>query len=146
MTTATAIFLFVLIFLSLALMTMGYIFRRPAMALAAGIAWLIFGLYSYSLSAATWDIYYGLFWLGLGMLFVCLLEGFILRPKEEQQEPQEDYWRDEFWVNEKANYFKRREELRKEMALMRGNGELPSRNGRGFKPPIVSDDVTGDKF
>ena len=108
-------------------MTLAYVFRRPALAMGAVIGWLLAALHSYSLSVVMWDIYYGVFWLGLGMFFVCLLEGFILRPKDEQQESTENYWQDEHWVNERANYFKRREELRKEMALMRGSGELPNR-------------------
>ncbi len=66
--------------------------RRILSFVAAG-AWLLLGVYSYTNSAATWDIYYALFWLSMGMIVVCVLVPAALKEKKEDNlEP--DYGED----------------------------------------------------
>jgi len=89
MTDATAIFAFGLFLTSVGLMTLAYFFRRPAVAIGAFGSWLVTGLVLYNVSTATYDIYWGLFWLCVLMSIICLLEGFVLRPKLSEQEPEE---------------------------------------------------------
>jgi membrane protein implicated in regulation of membrane protease activity len=93
--------------LGMVLMIMAYVFRRPALAIIDSVIWLMFGIYSLSLSVATWDIYYGLFVVGVAMFLVAIFEGFILRPRRSQTEPEE-----EFWDSEADDYAKRRAEFR----------------------------------
>ena len=95
----------------ISLMLAGYYTRRPAVAIGASAAWLLFGLWTLSLSTATWDIYYLEFMLGILLFIVCILEGWTLRPKVKNEEPEEDYW-DEGWQN---NYFERREQFQKRL-------------------------------
>lgn len=89
MTTANAIFIVALLFMSVGLMVAGYYFKRPAIALGAAGSWLVTALYTYTLSTALWDINYGLFWLCILMGIVAALEGFTLRPDKSEQTPEE---------------------------------------------------------
>ncbi len=92
MGTGDAIFSIGLGLIAVALMVFAYIVRRPAFALLAGLLWLVFGIFNYTLYAVEWDIYYVLFIIGVCLLFTCLIEGFILKPKPENQEMEEDSW------------------------------------------------------
>jgi hypothetical protein len=82
----------ILTVLSLTLMIIAYHFRRPAPAFASAISWLLFGLYSYGLSLGIWDIYYDLMILGVMMFLVAIMEGYVLRPKPQEQDSSEDYY------------------------------------------------------
>lgn len=97
------------------LMTLGYFFRRPAVAIGSAVAWLIFGLYSRSLSTVTWDIYYVMFILGVCMFFVAFIEGIVLQPKVEDMEPEED-----LWDEEREEYVKQRKRIRETMRDIMG--------------------------
>ena len=77
------------ILLPLGLMVIAYWTRRPAIAIGGAIAWVSFAYWNYTLYTALWDIYFILFWLGIGMTITTLLEGFVLRPKPDQMEPEE---------------------------------------------------------
>jgi len=81
-----------LIVLALTLLIMAYKFKRPSLGIAGSIAWLLFGLYSLTLSTVTWDIYYDLFVLGMGLFIMALIESMMLRPKTEEEAPEEDVW------------------------------------------------------
>jgi hypothetical protein len=63
-----------IVFLCLGLTIGGYALRNTALAYGGGGAWVIFGLFCYSTSVTEWDIYYSLFWLGLGLAIICFLQ------------------------------------------------------------------------
>lgn len=80
------------IFLSLALMAIAYWVKRPAIGVAAGVSWLLLGLYNLSVSVTTWDIYYDLFVMGIAMFIASLIEAQMLRPKVAEENEEEDVW------------------------------------------------------
>ena len=57
---------------------------RAILAFAACGAWVLLGVDAYDSSTTTWDAYYGLFWLSMGMVFVCALVPALLREKKEE--------------------------------------------------------------
>lgn len=131
MTTANAIFLFGLMFMSVALMIAGYLFRRPAIAITASISWLVFGVFNRTLSTATWDIYYIMFMIGLFLLFVCFIEGIILRPKIEDTEPEED-----IYDRELEEYVDRRNKWRERFGRVMGQRKPKN---TGFRMPKIDE-------
>ena len=56
---------------------------RVILAFASAGAWMLLGVYSYTRFVTLWDIYYALFWLSMGLVFVCVLIPVILREKME---------------------------------------------------------------
>ena len=60
--------------LAILMMAVGYQWRKPAMAIASGMAWIIAGLINYNLSVGLWDIYYGVFWFCIGMTIISIME------------------------------------------------------------------------
>lgn len=92
----TEMFLGVLVLLALSLTIAGYLKRQPILTIAGAGAWAIFGIYSYGLSVTpdtgTWDIYYAIFFLSMGMILLCILEPVIMKPQEN---PKEDLTIDE---------------------------------------------------
>ena len=64
---------FILVMVALTLTIMGYTLKRPALGFAASGFWVIFALFSYSLSTAVWDIYFGIFWISIAIAIICLL-------------------------------------------------------------------------
>jgi len=58
---------------------------RVILAFASAGAWMLLGVYSYTKSVAVWDIYYSLFWLSMGLVFVCVLIPVILREKKDDE-------------------------------------------------------------
>lgn len=72
-------FEFVLVVLALGLTVSGFALRNKALVAASSAAWVIFGLYCRTASLAVWDVYYGLFFLSLGigiaMIFSAVLLG-----------------------------------------------------------------------
>jgi len=92
----TNMFLIALALMAIALTGTGYWTRRPAIGFGAAGMWLILGLYSYTLTAGAWDIYYGLFWIGIALTIVVALESFVLRPKRSEEEVEEKVGWDEF--------------------------------------------------
>ena len=77
---------YMLAIISLVLSIMGYNLKRPAIGFAGAGMWIIFALFSYSLSTAVWDIYFGIFWVGIALSIVIGLETFVLRPKLKDDE------------------------------------------------------------
>lgn len=88
MTNGMLIFVFVI--LALALVITGYALRKPLFAFASSGAWIILAVYSYTQSTTpptgTWDTYYALFFLSIGMTIASALEPAIMKPREPIQE------------------------------------------------------------
>lgn len=84
--------LITLALIALTLMICAYTFKRPAVSVAGGVLWLLFGLWSLSISTVTWDIYYDLFIVGIGLFIMGLVEAMSLRPKVQDESVFEDYW------------------------------------------------------
>lgn len=82
MTTAQAIFTVALILLPLGLQALAYSFKKVVFAIAAAGAWILLSIYSYTLSAGLWDIYYTFFWLAMGLAIVSMLEAMVIRARE----------------------------------------------------------------
>lgn len=86
------------IFMAVCLMTLGYIFKRPAMALGASGAWLIAGLAAYNSSTVAWDMYYGMFWFCMALVIASAFEAFYAKEKPIPPEPpqsDEEKWADD---------------------------------------------------
>ena len=94
MDTGTSIFLAALLFMAIALMVTGYMFKRPALAIGASEAWLLTGLMSYTYSTTPvggpWDIYYGLFWFSMALIIMSAFEAFMVRENEEPPQQATD--------------------------------------------------------
>jgi len=86
MSTAQAIMLLGLIALPIGLMAAGYIFKRIGLLFSAVGAWILFAVYCYGISSALWDVYYGLFWLGIAMAIVSAVESMSIRGGGEETE------------------------------------------------------------
>jgi hypothetical protein len=95
MDVGLAIIAFVFVFLALALMFMALMFKRPSLAWAAMLPWIVFGFFiKAQLSTADYDIYYWIFWLCvLGLPLLCMTEALILRPKRAEE--KQDFYLDE---------------------------------------------------
>lgn len=66
-------------------------FKNQAIILGAVMAWILLGIYGYTQSVATWDVWYGVFWFGMGMaLITALLAMAIWKGKGEDEEPEQD--------------------------------------------------------
>lgn len=91
-TTGGKMILITLAFIALALMVSSYVFKRPGLAIAGGVVWLLFGIWSLTLSTATWDVNYDLFIVGVGMFIMGLFEAMELRPKTKTDITYESYW------------------------------------------------------
>ena len=134
-----------LMVLAIALMIIGYTWRRPAIAITSAMAWLIFGYFSRSLSAATWDAYYVMFVLGICMFFVAFVEGLILRPKKEDTEPEEDIYDRE--TQEMDEYIERRTKWRERMGkIMDAPYRVRGREQQKRLPPPPINYEDRDKF
>lgn len=113
MTTAQAILIAALIFMAVGLMVSSYILRRPAVAFGASMAWLLTGFINYGLSAAMWDIYFGIFWTCVAMAIISALEGMMLRPRRWQEEKEERVDDIDKYVSDFENYEKKVGKYRK---------------------------------
>lgn len=78
---------------------MVFYFRLAILSVMAAFSWLLFGLASYGLHVALWDVYYGLFWFSMAMMVAIMLDAFGLKmpnrayrqdnlPREEQDAEQ----------------------------------------------------------
>jgi hypothetical protein len=106
MTTADAIFIFGLLFVSVALMGIGFMFRRQGFVFGAVGFWMLLAGYGFVLSAATWDIYYTLGWFGVGMVLVSAIEAMVVREKPEPPEERDsldDFMDKQEQYNRKVN-------------------------------------------
>lgn len=88
---------------SIILMTVAYTLKKAALAFGAAIIWIVFTVHCYGMSgySATgiWDIYYGLVWLGVGMVLLCVLEPAVM--KQRNQDKKEDVFVDDLEKVEK---------------------------------------------
>jgi len=91
-----------------------YVFRRPAIGIASALCWVIFGWHAYTLSTGV-DIYYALFWLGIILGVVVVMESIILRPRAE--EPEEKIDEDEEWDDYEKRYGRIEGRIKKRQAL-----------------------------
>jgi len=57
---------------------------RAILCFVAAGGWALLGTYNYTKAVTPWDINYSLFWLSMGMCFVCVLLPAILRDKKEE--------------------------------------------------------------
>ena len=87
----------ILMILALSLMGMAMYFRRATLAWAAMVPWVLFGFLSYTSSTfpdtGVWDIFYGAFWMTLGMGLFCMVEALLIKPKPE--DAKEDIYVDQ---------------------------------------------------
>ncbi len=74
--------IFVFTFLAMALTYAMFAMRQVMLGFPSAIFWAILGAYSYTLSAATWDIYYFLFFASLFMAIFSMLAMYALRSKD----------------------------------------------------------------
>lgn len=95
MTTPISILFVGLIGGAIALTALSYLFRKPVLAFSGGGLWLFVAIQAYQLSAAAWDLYYGLFFFSMGMLIVCCLEPMVMRQRDEAEIPMRIYGDDE---------------------------------------------------
>ena len=69
----------------LALITLFLVFHVGLLSFAAALAWGVLGFFSYQSSAYSdsgiWDVYYGFFWLCIGMVIACVFLPSVMRPK-----------------------------------------------------------------
>lgn len=84
MTTADAIFILGLLFMSIGLMSIAWTFKKPPFAFGAIGGWILLAVFTYGLSAGPWDIYYGMFWFSIGLMIVSALESMTLTNRTEE--------------------------------------------------------------
>jgi len=83
----------ILIFVAALALTYGMFSTRNSMlAFPAGMFWMIAGADAYINSAATWDIYYLMFFAScVGMVPFCILAAFGLREKKDTGTDEDEY-------------------------------------------------------
>lgn len=93
--------LITLFFIALTLLITGYWIRRPAIGIASGVMFWLASAQSYMLSTATWDVYFALYVVTIGLGIVASFEGFVLKPRKDQIDEaeqmfdkEESDWRD----------------------------------------------------
>lgn len=123
MTTADAIFILGLLFVGVALMGVGFMFNRQAFVFGATGFWMLLVGYAFTLSVATWDIFYTLGWFSVGLVFVSALEAMFVGVKDEPPEETKDSV-DRF-IEKQDNYQRKKEKMERAMGLRgrRGRGE-----------------------
>ena len=129
MTTAEAILISALIFMSVSLMGIGYMFHRPAFAVGASGGWMLVGIAAYNLSTATWDLYYGMFWLGIVLVIVSALEAMVVKTGKEEQEVEEEDSYDRL-LKRQEKYQARQEKMGRILERDRGRSMRRSRSRR----------------
>ena len=60
-----------LIVLALTFTVLSYIFKKGVLAFASVGAWMISSIHCFSMSLATWDVYFSLAFLFIGLLIAC---------------------------------------------------------------------------
>ncbi len=87
MTQAQAIYMALLVMMAIGLMSLGYYFRKMAFVFGAAGGWMLLAAFTYSLSVAAWDIFYGTFWFCIGLVIITTMEGMALRQRDDKQPP-----------------------------------------------------------
>lgn len=67
-----------------------YCFKKGMLAFAASGAWTVSAVYSYTNSAAVWDIYFFEFLLFCGLIIACAFSPLAYRETTPEDEPPED--------------------------------------------------------
>jgi len=84
--------LLALIFLPLGLTIAMFLSRNMMLGFASAMFWAILGGYAYTLSEATWDIYYLLFFASaFGMTILCILAAYALRERKDTATDKGEY-------------------------------------------------------
>ncbi len=78
------------LFAAVVLTAVAYVAKRVVLAAGAAFAWLILGLWAYSESTAAWDLYYGMFWFGIGMFLAVIVDTIWILIQQQHQETRED--------------------------------------------------------
>ncbi len=83
--------LIALILMAMAFIITSYIFKKSVLAFAAAGSFGLLGYYALTKSTATWDVYFSLFWLSMGLLIACMFAPLAYREttpdSEETEEP-----------------------------------------------------------
>ena len=58
--------------------------KSSMLGFPSGIFWALLGGHSYTLSTATWDIEYMIFFASMGMLIFCIFAAYALKTKKEE--------------------------------------------------------------
>ena len=79
----------------LGLMAIAYLWKKQALMVAAGLAWMVFTFWNRQEQPVwgVWDVHELLFFLGLAMMFICFAEAIVLArkvPKEDIEAEQRD--------------------------------------------------------
>lgn len=86
--------LIALIVLALGFTISGYVLKRGVLAFAAAGCWIILFMYSLNASTSSWDIFYSLAWVSLGLaitsLFATLTRKDTSGDTDEQEEEDPD--------------------------------------------------------
>jgi membrane protein implicated in regulation of membrane protease activity len=83
--------LYMLLFVSVILTCALFATKQGMLGFPAVIFWSIAGGQAYILSAATWDIYYFVFFACMGMVIFCALAMYALRTKKEEIQEGEGF-------------------------------------------------------
>lgn len=84
--------LIVLIMLAMGLLTLAFIFKVPALFLASAAMWVVDAAYFITVqSVSSWDLYYDVGLLCIGVAFICLIEMLVTGlSKPDKEEPEEE--------------------------------------------------------
>jgi len=109
------------VILAVGLTISGYALRNIALSYGAGGAWVVMAFYAMGQSASPnvteiTDIYMALFWIGIGMVLVCMLEPVIYRKAKALAEEVADLTEEE---TEAQSFNKQREEMDKRRGMYR---------------------------
>jgi hypothetical protein len=84
--------IFLLAGIAVALTYAMFAYKERLLGFPSGIFWAVLGGHAYTLSTATWDIEYFLFFSSLGMFIFCIYGAFALKLRDI--EPTEADWDD----------------------------------------------------
>jgi len=79
-----------LIVLSLAFIISSHIFKKGVLAFAGAGGWMIATIQAFSMSAATWDVYFSLAFLFIGLTIACFFSPLAWRETAVDNEIPED--------------------------------------------------------
>ena len=97
MTTQLSIVFATVVMLGVALLSMAFIFKQVALAYVAGFAFIGLSIVGWANTAATYDIYWLIAFLGMILLLVSFVMGYVIHAKavdEENKKAEVDYLED----------------------------------------------------
>jgi len=86
----TGMLLIALIILAMGFTITSYIFKKGVLAFAGAGAWMVTSIYCFSRSLETWDIYFSLAFLFIGLLLACAFSPLAWRETTPDNEMPED--------------------------------------------------------